>query len=193
MNYNKIVLVILSILIVGCSRNSQMINTSPEKTIHEIHQYDPIPAKVIITSDKKEFINDVTIALKKNEVFTQIVDNGGELELWVTSTDKADGHFAQEIRNAVISGLTLGVAKFFQTDQYDYSLTINAQLKKGDSVISNYEIVGSFHSESPEVTFITLKMENVENTVFNSYNHALALLSNQIKQDRNKIIKYLQN
>ena len=65
MNYNKIGLVILSILIVGCSRNSQMINTSPEKTLHDIRQYDPIPAKVIITSDKKEFINDVTIALKK--------------------------------------------------------------------------------------------------------------------------------
>jgi len=97
------------------------------------------------------------------------------------------------MRNAVISGLTFGVAKFFQMDQYDYSLTINAQLKKGDSIISNYEIVGSFHSELPEVTFITVKMENVENTVFNSYNHALALLSNQIKQDRNKIIKYLHN
>ena len=136
MNYNKIVLVILHILIVGCSRNSQMINTSPEKTIHEIRQYDPIPAKVIITSDQKEFINDVTIALKKNEVFTQIVNNGGELELWVTSTDKADGHFAQEMRNAVISGLTLGVAKFFQTVQYDYSLTINAQLKKGEMDIA---------------------------------------------------------
>jgi len=65
MHYNRIILVILSILIVGCARNSQMINTSPEKTIHDIHQYDSIPAKVIITSDKKEFINDVTIALKK--------------------------------------------------------------------------------------------------------------------------------
>ena len=65
MDYNKIVVIILCILIAGCSRSSQMINTSPEKTVPEIHQYEPIPAKVIITSDTKEFISVVTIALKK--------------------------------------------------------------------------------------------------------------------------------
>ncbi|MHC4423915.1 MAG: hypothetical protein ACYSWR_04520, partial [Planctomycetota bacterium] len=158
-----------------------------------------IPAAVLVRAEdpKNHLPNDVTNALQQHGVFTKVVSavaggTSGDLEMIVDSTTKSHHHVASGMGKAALSGLTLGLASTGQIDPFDYSVTIKARLMRGNVLIKEYETVGSYHSEVPEISSIAVKTQRVKTCVKLSYDHALALLASQLKQDRAKILTSLK-
>jgi len=188
----------LCLLTLGCAVTETMVNTSTIKEIPPVNFTQPIPASILVQSEDpaSNLPNDVSMALQEHKVFTNVSSaraggTTGDLVLIVSGKTESDSHFAAGMGKAVLSGLTLGIGKFHQTDPYDYSITINAKLQKGETLISEYETMGSFHSEISEHASVSAKTERVKNAIQLSYNHALALLVTKLKQDRAKIMSAL--
>lgn len=134
---------------------------------------------------------DVASALEKNRVFARVTTesdqaNRAAFVLKVKSETETDHHFSEEMAEAVISGLTLGLASFAQDTQFEYTVKVHATLVSTDGrTIGEYVGDGSFHSTTPQLSFE--KIKKVEETVRLSWEHALNELSIRLMQDREKI------
>ncbi len=200
-------------LTTGCAE-SKLINTSPNTELPIVEYYEPIDAVVHIkplegksksqddengdmSPDPKALVqNDVAAILHKMGVFTEVVPSwqatgNPDLELLVTFEAESDSHFAKEMGEAVLSGLTLGLAQFAQDDEYDYSVRISGKLtnKKGNE-IGRYEGAGSYYSVSPKSSIT--RHQKVVRAVELSWEHALKELAIRMKMDKDKILAGLK-
>ncbi len=177
----------------GCAE-VLMENTSPIKAIPTVEPFQVIPATILVSPGKPGELshNDLAKALKKEDVFTEIVTTAAgekpQLELVVTSETDDDGHFGAEMLKAVLVGLTLSTTSGMAADKHDYTVTLQATLYKGGKELARYTATGSYHSEMPETRAIEAKVEHVKKTVKLSWEHALGLVVAAIKQDRAKIV-----
>lgn len=179
------------VLALGCAANS-LVNKSPTPVLPQLINYIPIQSTVYVKDAAGgSAALDVASALEKNRVFAQVTTDSNQAKraafvLQVKSEIESDHHFAEEMGEAVISGLTLGLADFFQDTQFEYTVKVQATLVSTDGqTIGEYVGEGSFHSTTPELNF--QKIIKVEKTVLLSWEHALNELSIRLMQDRENI------
>ncbi len=182
-----------AVLTAGCAKVI-MENTSPVQAVPSVEAFRTIPLTVLVKPGKPGDLvhNDVAKALKDAKVFKNVETNLSEgekadLELVVTYESRSDGHFAAEMFKAILIGLTLSTTQGLAADKHDYSVTIRGTLSRGDREIGQYEATGSYHSEMPESRAIGEKVEHVKKNTQLSWDHALALLTASIQQDRDNI------
>lgn len=175
----------------ACSSNivSMLKNTSPEPIKYDIAKLSSIPASVTINADKKAFVSDVKIALSRNNVFTTITNDRSksELLLKISQRSRANDHAADDMLDAILSGISFGLKKD-DPAIFDYSVSVSADLIYKGHTIASYDTKGSYHSEVSEDAKIQEKRDYNAKAVKLSFDHALNLLSEKIKQDREKII-----
>ncbi len=191
----------LLILALGCASNT-LVNKSPTPVLPNLGNYTPIQATVYVTTlaqnqpGEEDLASgnvaiDVASALEKNRVFARVTTesdqaNRAAFVLKVKSETETNHHFSEEIAEAVISGLTLGLASFAQDTQFEYTVKVQATLVATDGrTVGEYVGEGRFHSTTPDVSFE--KIKKVEETVLLSWGHALNELSVRLMQDRENI------
>lgn len=123
-------------------------------------------------------------------VFQEVVestDTHNRLNLQVRSETESDHHWVTGIGKAFLRGFTLGLATTTQSDHFDFSVSIYADLRCYDDSVAHYESQGSYTSEVPEVLSLDTKQAYVKQAVENSYEHAFASLASKLKDDRKHI------
>jgi len=181
---------ILSLLF-GCTTHYQTIlkNTSPEPITKDVNKQLSVPASVSIDAEKKDFISDISLTLSKYNVFSSIVKDPSksELTLEVSHDTIADHHMKKGSDNSLFTDFFSWLSTK-KPDVFDYSISVNAKLIYKNHVIADYSTMGSYHSEVPDSSDLKTKLEYTTSAVKLSYDHALTLLSQKIKSDREKII-----
>ena len=188
--------VVLLAILSACSSSIVPLlkNTSPEPVPQDINHLMSIPASIAIKADEKKFVSDVSVALSRNNVFSSIVADDKKSELLLTISHKtiADHHLNEGMGDAVLSGLTFGLSGD-NPDIFDYSISIEATLIYKGKTIASYNSKGSYHSEISDAADLNSKLTQTTEAVKLSFNHALNLLSEKIKKDREKIITAMKN
>jgi len=176
---------------VGCA-SMKLVNTSPVMSVPSTPDFQRIHA-VVLVATKDNTKATVATALSAADVFSQVRTRGsgnetGDLTLHVASSSKSNTHFGFELACGILRLLLLEAADDAFADKYDYSVELTARLMKADQVVGEYRTSGSYHSECPESAGESVKRYYVQAAVRRSWDHALAILVGQIKQDRQKIV-----
>lgn len=180
----------------ACSSSfvSVLKNTSPEPIEYNVASLSSIPASVTIKADKKEFISDAKIALLRNNVFSAVTDDAknSELLLKISHRSIANHHAEEGLADALLSGITLGL-KQSDPSIFDYSISVTADLIYKERTIAHYDAIGSYHSEVRDSAEMKEKVRHSTQAVKLSFDHALNLLSEKIKKDRERIIAAMRS
>jgi len=187
------VLVLCGLSACSSSFVSVLKNTSPEPIKYDIDKLSSIPASISINAEKKEIVSDVKLALSRNNVFSEVTDdaNKSELLLKISHHAIADHHADEGMFDAILSGITFGL-KQSNPAIFDYSVSVNADLIYKGHTIGHYDTKGSYHTEVSDAAKKKEKVDHTSQAVKLSFEHALNLLSEKIKKDRENIIAAMQ-
>lgn len=191
---NRAVCLSLPILILcACAVENikpKMTNASPESEIQEIKSFEVIPATVSVTGNEDIFIGDVNARLNSEKIFKSISESS-DLKLHVNYEAKSDQYDNEDNAKSMLNELAVWITGEDALDRYYYSVILKAELKHGDRIISEYDAVGSYYGEIPEASSLSNKIDRTNQAVVNSHEHAMALLMAKLKQDRNRIIGFI--
>lgn len=177
------------VMLPGCNAaiTSKLVNTSPGALIRTVNHIKIIPASISIITERPDFISNVSIALNRHQVFSDIVSSKGALQLVVNHQTISDHHVSEGVVDAFLRGLIFFISGD-KPDEFDYSVIVNADLKYKNEIIASYKTQGSFYSVVPFSSALDSKMQRTTDVVLKSFTHALDLLATKIKRDRNKIL-----
>lgn len=183
----------LALSVAACASTTPPVvtNVSSVQTVPDTSGIAPIPATVTLTPARPEaaIVNDLSTELKFQKAFDNVVVGGpGDLELVVDSQTDDSDDIGEAIGQGIVSGLTFGLASFAQNDDAWYSVTIDATLKRGEMVIATYATDARIETSIPTRASLADKQDLAVKRVNLAFQHALELLTAQIKQDREKII-----
>lgn len=193
----RLIIIVSAIVTVVCCASVKIVNMSPEINISTIPDFKTIYATIKVTcSDPLSSANeDVANYLNKERVFHSVVAlsskdslTESDVELSVTPKIIEDDHFGEEMGKAVFSGLTLGLASMAVADKYEYTVILNATLKKGLKVFAIYKATGKYYAQQPE----NRKKAQGSEVRKLAWEHTLKLLAMKIKKDRNNIVDCLK-
>ncbi|MEL6366043.1 MAG: hypothetical protein AAFR11_14500 [Pseudomonadota bacterium] len=187
--------------VAGCATGSSVgfQNASPIASIPAVAGVPAIPATVVVSSTSADNVvdNDVVAALRRNAVFKETLSGrtagaGGDLQLIVSSENSQNENgMGRAVTQGLVSGLTFGAASFAQKNEDWYEVKITATLKDGARVIKTYETVGRIETVVPGRAPLKEKIKASTERVTQAYDHALNLLSAELKLDRPAIMSEL--
>lgn len=176
----------------ACATTMELRNTSPVPVSATSLQAAPIQKTVVLlpAEGDSHLHIDVAEAFETHSVFEELVSSSDKkrgLYMRVRAETESDHHWASSIGKAALSGLTFGIAGTTQSDHFDFSVSVRADLLCNEESVGQYKSTGSYSSEVPEVVSLETKQSYVRQAVTKSYEHALARLASELKDDRDRI------
>jgi TolB-like protein len=189
-----------ALLLLSNCVSTKLSNRSPVKTIGDIPDFLPMQAKlqVVVDSDPPGAIDQqFAETLTEEKVFSEVTvgrsEKGADLRLAVKANTDDSMHFARGLLNAGILGLSLCLAGGALEDTYDYDVHLSATLRKGASVLGNYEAIGQYRRVTADTCpHIFFDDEHMPITRMKAWDHAIRLLAHEMKKDRSHIAAFLE-